>query len=91
MNNIVRIRTDRRRELKRTLVDYRETVLVKRYPQTLREHGILRRNMIDAILENMPESGVEFMKLIPAYLLRATDRDQLRKEIEMICRYVRRH
>jgi hypothetical protein len=93
MNTFVRIRTDQRQELERALERYRETVLVSRYNYDLdaRKHGILRRRMIDAILDNRPESRAEFMALLPERELAKTDPEQLRKEIEVICRLVRRH
>lgn len=91
MNHLTvsRVRVDRDR-LKSALIRYREDHLMPRYGDHDRRTGILRRNMLDALLDNRPESIAEFLQLIPHHLLAATDRQQLRNEVDAICRIIRR-
>jgi hypothetical protein len=89
MNEIVRI-TGQRQELKEILIRYREKFLRQKYGWPDRKHGILRRNMLDAILDCRPQDKAEFHALIPWYLIANTADDQLEDEVEIICAIVNR-
>lgn len=80
-----------RDELKQALIHYREKVLSPRYGTTprARAEGILRRNMIDAILDIRPQSPAEFKTLLPPHLIAGTSRMQLAMETMMVLRIVR--
>lgn len=81
---------DLRARLKAILIHYRETVLVQKYPRADRKEGILRRAMIDAVLDVRPESVSEFLHMLPEKLLLGTDPNQMSNEIATIVRFVRR-
>lgn len=91
MTMIFRTDAETRDALKQVLIRYREIVLTEKYRGQARTEGILRRNMLDAILNSRPENRAEFFGLLPKRLIQATSREQLRTEVDAICRFVRGH
>lgn len=88
MTMLFRNEPDSRERLKNILIQYRENVLQLKYFGQSRKEGILRRAMLDAILDNRPENRLEFMYLLPEWLIVRTSKEQLKGEVEAIVRLV---
>lgn len=68
-------------DIRSRLIECRDRVLVERFPAARREEGLLRRQMIDALLRHKPRTIVEFREMIPQRLISRTDSVQLRQAL----------
>ena len=69
-----------REEAKEQLIELRENVINIENPSADRSKGILRNEMIDALIRTLPQDSKEFLQFIPAYMRGdATDGAQLKK------------
>jgi len=59
-------------DLRKLLVNFRETVICAEWPGA-REHGILRRAMIDHLIAARPGSPLEWRQGLPGHLCRDTE------------------
>lgn len=59
--------------LRSRLIFARERVLVPNFVQVPRDHGLLRRRMIDELVHHRPTTRADFFRCIQPDLLRNTD------------------
>src|ERR1051325_5181704 len=59
-------------DLRRCLNAFRERYLVPKYPGTRREEGLLRRAMVDFLVEARPPSAAAFRATAPEWLTAGT-------------------
>lgn len=62
--------------LKEKLIRFDREVIRKELPETRENKRLLRPAMIEALVEYMPTSKVEFLELIPSYIRSPTDADE---------------
>jgi very-short-patch-repair endonuclease len=64
-------------EAKQRLIDLRERLIAREFPDSDRRKGLLRRSMIDMLLARRPTNQNEWVARIPAYERQLTDGRQL--------------
>jgi hypothetical protein len=67
--------------LRSRLIEHRDGVMVLLYPNVPRDRGLLRRKMIEALVQHRPTTRAQFFYHIPADLLRGTDKDQIEQSL----------
>lgn len=80
-------------DLRAVLVRFREDHILANGPSDIRsrKHCVLRRAMIDHLIEFKPATPEDWINDLPLQLLRATDPDQVRIYGRTIIALVRRH
>lgn len=80
-------------DLRRALVDYRENVIHASTTGTTssRRYGVLRRAMIDHLVEWKPTTQREWLAELPPYLMRRTEPEELSEHGAAIVAIVSRH
>src|SRR5262249_40108066 len=67
-----------RDEARRLLIDLRERVIQRAFPDADRAKGLLRRGLLEILLDELPTTKEEWIACIPADEREDTDRRQLR-------------
>jgi hypothetical protein len=65
-------------EVRKQLIDLRENVIKKEFPDSAPEMGLLSNNMIDFLLEKLPTNRKEWHACIPLSLRENTDGRQMK-------------
>jgi hypothetical protein len=65
-------------EARKQLIDLRENVIKREFPDSAPEMGLLRKNMIDFLLEKLPINRKEWLAYIPLSLRENTDGRQMK-------------
>lgn len=65
-------------EARKQLIDLRENVIKREFPDLAPERGLLRKNMIDFLLEKRPTNRKEWLACIPLSLRENTDGRQMK-------------
>ena len=66
------------------LIQYRKEYLIPNYPEVPREHGLLRKRMLNSFLSLLPTTVEDFSERIPEDLLGNTDPDQIEECLEYV-------
>lgn len=66
-----------REEARTRLIQYREKVILAKFPESDRTKGVLRDRMLRAIIEYLPTSIEEFHERVPLDLRQQTDPRQM--------------
>ncbi|MBL3527473.1 MAG: DUF4011 domain-containing protein [gamma proteobacterium endosymbiont of Lamellibrachia anaximandri] len=70
--------------LKDKLIRFDQEVIRREFPETPENKQLLRPAMLEALLEFMPTSKVEFLESIPPYIRKATETEEARKYLEQV-------
>ena len=81
------ISVDRAREL---LIRLREQQIMEQFQGAPRESGLLRRSMLETLLNMRPQTAEEFQKNIPQALRLNTDNRQIESYLDIVVSIVRR-
>lgn len=76
-------------QLRQRLNRHRENRLVPFYPKVDRDRGLLRRGVIDVLVEYRPVTRHGFFAVVPARLISVTDSTQLRDELDEVLEIIR--
>jgi len=78
-----------RREARDVLIRLREDTIKPTMPEVPPEKGLLRKVMLEALLDHLPQDETEFRDMIPLRLREATDADQFATFSKVVFRILR--
>ncbi|MDN3520705.1 DUF4011 domain-containing protein [Halomonas ramblicola] len=70
--------------LREQLEEVAEKVILADFPDTPKEHRLLRPAMIEALVEHEPIDRTEFVEYVPEYIRKATDVNEAKKYLDYV-------
>jgi very-short-patch-repair endonuclease len=74
--------------LRKTLIDLREHEIKPSFPESPPEHGLLRKTLLEELLNSRPKTREEWFRKIPSYLRSDTDSKQVAKYLDRILQLI---
>lgn len=76
--------------LRKKLIELRECEIKSAFPDSLAEHGLLRKSLLDEFVETRPKSRDEWFRKIPQHLRTSVDSKQVAKYLDRVLEIIAR-
>ena len=73
------------------LINYRDSVIKKQFPDTSVNSRLLRDNLLEALVEYKPVSKNEFLEVIPDYLRIKTSREEAKAHLDIVLQIIAKY